>query len=69
MSPDKKALRKWTMCISGERASAKALRKKQAWSVARNSKEAAVATAERARGKWEEMCLERSNWVRSYRVL
>ena len=49
LSGDSKELREWDMCTPEGKASAKALRHEQAWCVSRNSKEATVATVERAR--------------------
>lgn len=49
LSGDSKELREWAMCTPEGRASAKALRQEQVWCVSRNSKEATVATVERAR--------------------
>ena len=48
-----KELREQAMHTPEGRASAKALRQEQAWCVSRNSREATVATAERARREGE----------------
>lgn len=58
LSKNKKELREWAMCMSVGGASAKALRQEQGWYVAKNSKEALVATVERTRRRMVDVFTE-----------